>query len=445
MTAVTDPGVDSATLEMLQLSVAGALTRLRQDREARGLPALDKETADQLTISEITAAVQDFRAGRAAAGEALPSAASDEALITALTNAILNSGQISDLLANNLIENIDINAHDKVWITYADGRKERGLPVARSDALLIELVQTLASNQGVNPRPFTRAHPRLDLRLRDGSRLSAIMSASESPSISIRRNRFQQMYLHTLLNLGSLNDDLASFLQALVFAKMNLIVGGETNSGKTTGTRALINCIDPMERIVTIERSLELGLSRQGRHHDVTEWEEVLPDADGQGGVSIRQLVQQSRRANPDRVIVGEVLGPEVVEMLSAMSQGNEGSFSTIHARSATGVIRKLALYARQFERLDEDVSRELIAEAVDFVIFMERDRRTNRRRITQVCEVSSASSRPTPIFTFDRVSGHAVRNRDHAITEDRLERLAMQGWLDIPDVVFEPRYEMPR
>jgi pilus assembly protein CpaF len=445
MTRPADHGVDPGTLELLQLTVATAMTNRRQDREARGLLPLDKETADQQTLSEIAAVVQQYRAGRAAAGEALPPAESDEALIRTLANAILSSGEISDLLTNNEIENIDINAHDEVWITYGDGLRERGLPVARSDAELIDLVQNLASTQGVNPRPFTRAHPRLDLRLRDGSRLSALMSASESPAISIRRNRYPQMFLHTMIELGSIDDNLASFLQATVIAKMNDVAGGETNSGKTTGLRAMINCIGPMERIVTIERSLELGLRRQGRHHDVTEWEEVLPDSDGQGGVSIQELVHQSRRHNPDRVIVGEVIGPEVVEMLSAMSQGNDGSFSTIHARSATGVVRRLALYSRQFEKLDEGVSRELIAEAIDFIIFFHRDRRTNRRMITEVCEVSSATALPTPIFKFDPRAGRAVRVRDHAVTGERMARLAEVGWMDQPHVVFEPRYETSR
>lgn len=155
--------------------------------------------------------------------------------------------------------------------------------------------------------------------------------------------------------------------------------------------------------------------------------------------------MHQSRRHNPDRVIVGEVIGPEVVEMLSAMSQGNDGSFSTIHARSAAGVVRRLALYSRQFEKLDEGVSRELIAEAIDFIIFFHRDRRTNRRMITEVCEVSSATALPTPIFKFDPRAGRAVRVRDHAVTGERMARLAEVGWMDQPHVVFEPRYETSR
>lgn len=438
-------GVDAETLEFLQYTVATAMTNRRQELAAEGKPPLDTESADQLTISEITAVVQQYRAGRAAAGEPLPSAAADNDLIMTLQNAILDAGQVSELLVNKDIENIDINGHDEVWITYANGLKERGRPLARSNGDLIQMVQNLASTQGVNPRPFTRAHPSLTMRLRDGSRLSALMSACDSPAISIRLNRFKQMFLHMMIELNSMNDAVASFLQAMVLAKFNSIVTGETNSGKTTGTRALINCVGPMERIITIERSLELGIKRQARHLDVTEWEEVLSDSDGQGGISIQELVYKSRQHNPDRVIVGEVIGPETVEMLSAMSQGNEGSFSTLHARTPEGAVRRLSLYAKQHGGLPEDVSRELIAEAVDFIIHFRRDRLTNRRYVWEISEVSSATARPTPIFKFDPQVGQALRVDSHAITDDRLERLAEVGWIDSPHVVFEPRYEMPR
>lgn len=445
MTKPTDQhGVDPETLEFLQYAVATEMTNRRQELAAQGRPVLDEESNRQLTIREITAVVQQFRTGRATAGEELPSAAADSDLIKTLMNAILEAGDLSELLANTDIENIDINGHDEVWITYSNGLKERGRPLARSDGELIQLVQNLASTHGVNPRPFTRAHPSLDMRLRDGSRLAALMSACDSPAISIRLNRFPEMYLHKMIELNSITDMVASFMQALVLAKFNPMAGGETNSGKTTGVRAMINCIGPMERIITIERSLELGIKRQGRHFDVTEWEEVLPDSDGQGGITIQELVHRTRRHNPDRVIVGEVIGPETVEMLSAMSQGNEGSFSTLHARSSAGVVRKLSLYAKQFGQLPEDVSRELIAEAVDFIIFFKRDRLTNRRYVAEICEVSSATARPTPIFAFDPRANHAVRT-PFPITPDRVERLAEVGWIDSPGVVFEPRYEMPK
>ena len=230
-----------------------------------------------------------------------------------------------------------------MWVTYADDRgKVRGQPIAATDEDLIGIVQNLAAYAGINARPFTRANPELDLRLPDGSRLSAVMSASERPIVSIRRNRYPQMFLPTLVELGTLDDQLACFLHAAVRARMNIVVAGATDAGKTTLLRALINCIPAGERLITVERALELGLRRHPElHRDVVELEEVLPDAEGNGGLTIRELVRRTRRHNPSRVIVGEVLGPEVVEMLSAMSQGNDGSLSTMHARSAHDVVRQ--------------------------------------------------------------------------------------------------------
>ena len=149
-----------------------------------------------------------------------------------------------------------------------------------------------------------------------------------------------------------------------------------------------------MERLITVERSLELGLRRHPElHQDVVELEEVLPDAEGNGGLTIQELVRRTRRHNPSRVIVGEVLGPEVVEMLSAMSQGNNGSLSTIHARSANDVFAKLAQYAGQYEHVDiTRVAQSLIAGAVDFVVFIGKNRHLGGRRcVATVLEVAGA------------------------------------------------------
>src|SRR5262249_41114808 len=160
------------------------------------------------------------------------------------------------------------------------------------------------------------------------------------PSVSIRRNRYPQMFLRRdlaeaatpagkevqpdLLSLGTVTPELADFLYMAVRARCNLVVGGATDAGKTTLLRALVNCIDRRERLVTVERALELGIDRHPELHDnVVALEEVLPDGEGKGGVNIAALVRRTRRMNPSRVIVGEVLGPEVVEMLSAMAQGN--------------------------------------------------------------------------------------------------------------------------
>jgi len=428
--------VEYELVKALRVQVADAMTRVKQDRERRGDPELSEPDERQLALSLITSAVQAHQAEIVKAGGELPADTGyDLRLIMAVDAAIYAAGELQELLDDDQVENIDINGCDEVWITYADRGKVRGAPIAATDEDLIGIVQNLAAYASINARPFTRANPELDLRLPDGSRLSAVMGAGERPAVSIRRNRYPQMFLAKLIELGTIDEQLAVFLQAAVRARMNLIIAGATDAGKTTLLRACLNCIPSDERLITVERSLELGLRRQGLHADVVEWEEVLPDAEGHGGITIQQLVRRTRRHNPSRCCVGEVLGPEVVEMLSAMSQGNNGSLSTLHARSAADVFAKLAQYAEQYERIENRVAHALIAGAVDFVVFIGKNRRLGgRRTVTEVLELAGAPDGRvafTPIFAPSPVDRRAVRIDEFGISEARREELADAGYDD--------------
>ncbi len=435
---MSEIGVDYELVRLLREQVADEMTRAKQHREIRGLPELSLPDEYQLAMSVITTAVQRHLGGILAAGGELPTDAGyDLRLIQAIDSAMYKAGELQEHLDDPDVENIDINGCDEVWVTYADGRgKVRVGAIAATDDDLIQIVQNLAAYASMNARPFTRANPELDLRLPDGSRLSAVMAAAERPIVSIRRNRYPQMFLAKLVELGTIDDQLACFLQAAVRARMNIVVAGATDAGKTTLLRALINCIHVTERLITVERSLELGLRRHPElHQDVVELEEVLPDAEGTGGLTIQELVRRTRRHNPSRVIVGEVLGPEVVEMLSAMSQGNNGSLSTVHARSANDVFAKLAQYAGQYEHVDNAVAHSLIASAVDFVVFIGKNRRLGGRRcVTTVLEVAGAPDgrvASSPIFGRSPIDGRATRVLDVAITEERAEELADAGYDD--------------
>ncbi|MDN5822644.1 MAG: Flp pilus assembly complex ATPase component TadA, partial [Brachybacterium sp.] len=254
------------------------------------------------------------------------------------------------------------------------------------------------------------------------------------PAVSIRRNRHPDMTLTRLVELGTISAELASFFRAAIAARMNIVVGGATDAGKTTLLRALINEIDAAERLLTVEKALELGIEHDtDRHPDTVALEEVLSDAEGRGGVSIDELVAVTRRLNPSRVIVGEVMGPDVIPMLTAMSQGNNGSLSTVHARSATGVIRKLATYAAQHDSMDFSVTFALIAESIDFIVFIEKNRRNDGlRTVTEVVEVAGYADGKVStarIFEPDPVCGRAVRVRDVAIA--RGVELSDTGWTE--------------
>ncbi len=169
-----------------------------------------------------------------------------------------------------------------------------------------------------------------------------------------------------------MTEDVAAFLSAAVAARKNIMIAGATNAGKTTMLRALANEIPAHERLITVERALELGLGEfADLHPNVVALEERLPNSEGLGAITMADLVRRSLRMNPSRVIVGEVLGDEIVTMLNAMTQGNDGSLSTIHANSSVEVFNRIKTYALQSqERLPVDATNMLIAGALDFVVF---------------------------------------------------------------------------
>jgi Flp pilus assembly CpaF family ATPase len=280
------------------------------------------------------------------------------------------------------------------------------------------------------------------------------MSATERPCVSIRRNRFPQMFLaevppavreacqrrgqrvpSTLLELETVDEQLAAFLSAAVLARMNMVVCGATNAGKTTLLRALINVIPPRERLITIEKALELGLRRHpDLHPNVVEAEMVLPDAEGRGGISMDALVRRSLRQNPSRVIVGEILGEETVTMLNAMSQGNDGSLSTIHARSSSSALDRIASYAAQAEDLSFDVTHSLIAGAIDYIVFIyQNPLMAGRRTVAEVREVTGfdgARVTTSLVFAPAPATGRAER-AEVALVEERRKRLEAAGYHD--------------
>jgi Flp pilus assembly CpaF family ATPase len=232
------------------------------------------------------------------------------------------------------------------------------------------------------------------------------------PAISIRRSRMGKVFLADLVGNGTMTPDLASFLAAAVGARKNIMIAGATNAGKTTLLRALANQIPAQERLVTVERALELGLDQFPElHPNVVAFEERLPNSEGQGAISMAELVRRSLRMNPSRVIVGEVLGDEIVTMLNAMTQGNDGSLSTIHANSSLEVFNRISTYAIQAqERLPIDATHMLIAGAIDFVVFAEKRNDYARggrlrRFVSSVREVTGVDGRvlSSEVFTAGR------------------------------------------
>jgi Flp pilus assembly CpaF family ATPase len=319
----------------------------------------------------------------------------DDRLRALAMDMLFGLGALQPFVDDDRVENLDVNGCDSVYVTYAGGRKEQVGRVAVSDEELIATIRSAAARFGLSERRFDAGQPELDLRLPDGSRLSAVMAVTERPSVSIRRHRLVDHDLASLVELGMLEEELAELLSAAVAARRNVLISGAMNSGKTTLLRAMAAAIPPEERLVTIEQALELGLDKQPeRHPDCVAMEARLPNTEGLGGIGMAQLVKRSLRMNASRVIVGEVLGDEVIPMLNAMSQGRSGSMGTIHADSSPGVFRRIAAYAVQApERLPLEATNLLIAGAIHFVVhldFAEVDGRP-LRHVSSVREVVDA------------------------------------------------------
>jgi len=366
---------DQELVRKLRVQVAERLNEQRRRDQVNGVPPMSAEDEREYARSLIVQVLEDYARYELAEGRTPPTPDDDAQIAGAIHSALFGVGRLQPLIDDPEVENIDINGCDQVFVQYGDGREETPGPVAESDDELVELIQVLAAHAGLTSRPFDSANPQLDLRLPDGSRLSAVMGVTSRPAVSIRRARLGKVFLRDLVQNGTMTDDIASFLRAAVAARKNIMIAGATNSGKTTLLRALANEIPPHERLITVERSLELGLGEfKDLHPNVVAFEERLPNSEGVGEVTMADLVRRSLRMNPSRVIVGEVLGDEIVTMLNAMSQGNDGSLSTIHSNSSMEVFNRISTYAIQaMERLPMDATQMLIAGALDFVVFVRK------------------------------------------------------------------------
>jgi pilus assembly protein CpaF len=352
-----------------KLSDAKASSRLGMSRQL--------DTDDEMAMARgLINAELDSYAQRCAT-ESMPilAAAEEQELSQAIYDRLFQLGRLQPLLDDPSIQNIIANGYDRVIIEYSDGRREPGPAIAHSDDELIETLRGVGRRFGLSEREFNPGHPSLNLQLPDGSRLFAVAWVCNRPSVAIRRHRYMALTLDDYQRLGAIDEGLKHFLRACVRARKQIIVAGATGAGKTTMLRALASEIPRDERVVTIETELELGLDRDVER-DCVALEAREANVEGVGAVSAAELVRWSLRMNPDRVIVGEVRGHEVIPMLNAMSQGNDGSMCTVHSDSSATAFNKLALYAMQApERLPLETTNQLAAAAIDLVVWINKSR----------------------------------------------------------------------
>jgi Flp pilus assembly CpaF family ATPase len=267
------------------------------------------------------------------------------------------------------------------------------------------------------------------MQLPNGDRLHALMAVTSRPNITIRRHNWDLHRLEQLVAMGMLDEGLAHFLSAAVLARRSIVVSGGTNTGKTTLLRCLINEILRHERLITVEDSLELGLERfADLHPDYETLEARSANIEGVGEVSMAGLVRSGLRMDPDRVIVGEVRGKEVLPMLLAMSQGNDGSMCSVHAESSSGVFGRLAMYAAMSEeRLEPRYTNLLVAQAVHLVVHVGWSE--GARCINSVREVTGSEGEQVLTNEVFRPGPNGRAVPGYPLREETLARLERVGF----------------
>jgi pilus assembly protein CpaF len=323
-----------------------------------------------------------------------------ETLITDVLAELFGLGPLEALLKDAAISDILVNRFDQVYVE-RNGRLEQTDIIFRDDRHLMQIIERIVSTVG---RRIDESSPMVDARLRDGSRVNAIIPplAIDGPSLSIRRFRTGRLGDEDLVDRETLTRPMLDFLRAAVACRLNIIVSGGTGAGKTTLLNVLSSFISHVERIVTIEDAAELMM----RQRHVVRLETRPPNIEGKGAIRQRDLVVNALRMRPDRIIVGEVRSDEALDMLQAMNSGHDGGLTTVHANSPRDALYRLdTMVAMANLNLPERAVRQQIASAINLIIQVTR-LSDGTRKVTAVSEVTGMEGdmiATQDIFVFDR------------------------------------------
>src|SRR5205809_30638 len=303
-------------------------------------------------------------------------------IVREITDDILGYGPLEPLLRDDTVTEVMVNNFDRIFIE-RDGKLEKSATTFGDNAHLLRIIDKIVSQVG---RRIDESSPMVDARLPDGSRVNAIIPplSLRGPTLTIRKFSRDPYTIDDLIDFGTVSPEAAQFLSACVRGKLNMLISGGTGTGKTTTLNALSAFVPNDERIVTIEDAAELQLQQD---HVIT-LESRPPNIEGQGEIRIRELVRNALRMRPDRIIVGEVRGPETLDMLQAMNTGHEGSLTTIHANSPRDALSRLeTLVMTAGVELPHRAIREQISSAFDLLVQIAR-LVDGSRRITDITEV---------------------------------------------------------
>jgi len=363
-------------------------------------------------------------------------------VIQRIEDEVLGLGPLELLLKDSTISDILVNGPKQIYVERR-GKLELTDVTFKDDRHLMNIIDRIVSGVG---RRIDESSPMVDARLKDGSRVNAIIPplALDGPTLSIRRFSADMLTMEKLIEFGSVTKEIAVVLEAIVVGRLNVLVSGGTGSGKTTMLNVLSGFIPVDERIVTIEDSAELQLQQP----HVVRLETRPPNIENKGEITARDLVKNSLRMRPERIIVGEVRGAEALDMLQAMNTGHDGSLTTIHANSARDALSRVeTMVSMTGISFPMKTLRAQISSAIDVVVQIERQE-DGHRQLTSLQEIDGMEGdiiTMSELFTFERQGLDAEGNvlgslRATGVIPSFHKKLARKG-IEIPVETFEPSW----
>ncbi len=411
-------GVHNRLFELIDLSRLGKVSeeRVRQDIALATRRILDEQRV-LLTLEE------------------------RERVVIEIQDEVFGLGPLEPLLADPTVSDVLVNGHNKIYVE-RNGRLERTVARFKDDQHLMRIIEKIVSSVG---RRVDELNPMVDARLADGSRVNAIIPplALDGPLLSIRRFPTDPLLADDLVELGSLTPPIVEVLRGIVSTRLNVLISGGTGSGKTTMLNVLSSFVGTTERIVTIEDSAELQLKQE----HVGRLETRPASIEGKGEVTQRQLVINALRMRPDRIIVGEVRGPEAFDMLQAMNTGHDGSLTTVHANSSRDALSRIEnMVAMSGLDIPQRAVRSQIAAAIHVVVQLAR-LADGRRRLMSLQEITGMEGDVVSmqeIFTLEKhgLDDDGKLRVELAATGIRprfAEHLRASG-VELSPGIFEPR-----
>jgi pilus assembly protein CpaF len=411
--------------------------QLKTALHARVVDRLDLETLHQLAPEALKMEIAALLGQMVAEGNLPLNRREREQMVQELLDEILGLGPLEALLRDLSISDILVNTYATIYVERYGRLEATGLRFRDNDHLL-QTINRIVARVG---RRVDETSPMVDARLPDGSRVNAIIPplAVDGPILSVRRFGGAPLRIEDLLQIGSMTESMAAFLEGCVKARLNVLISGGTGTGKTTMLNALSSFIPAQERIITIEDAAELQLQQM----HVVRLETRPPNVEGRGEIVTRDLVRNSLRMRPDRIIVGEIRSVEVIDMLQAMNTGHEGSMATVHANSPRDALTRLmAMIGIAGLNVTESVVAQMIARALDVIVQLHRAS-DGRRRIVSISEVTGTEGnviQMQDIFNFRQkgvdAEGHVLGDFWPTGVRPRcIERLERAGWTLGPDV----------